>query len=406
MTVQAWETRRRTARSRRVLTAVLAVATLVPLGVLFFDHSSHQGERRSVAAQERHGVEYLVGLSQLTIVLNDARAAAVSGEEFRWELLDEAMAEVTEVDERYGEELRVGERWPTLRNVIEQAAGTEHADGPAAYAAYEEATGLLLGLHDRVRDTTGLVRDPEPDVFHLQNAAGGALPETTVEVGQLVDQITIADGATASDPATSAAGIRAAMEAATRSADELVVSVQEALDTTKSRSLSSTVLSKYDRFLRGKDILLSAVPPDGNVEAADVELITFMRGEVQAAAEELSIALLTELDVLVDTRLGTIVRGQRITIAAGLLGVLLVLGLVAVTLLWEPRRPVRRLGELPSGSGSGGDGGGPGRGAPELPPVRTPISEAAAGYGARPDLPAPGDRLAGDVLGAERANVR
>lgn len=406
MTVEAQETRWRSGRNRRLLTAVLAVAMLVPLGVMVFDQHRYQSEHRSMATQERHAIEYLLALSPLTIALTEAQSAAVSGEPARREALDQAMAGVTDVDERFAEQLRLGERWPQLRNVIERVAGTDHADGRAAYTAYTETTGLLLALHDRLRDTTGLVRDPDQDAYHLQNAAGGALPETIVAIGRLVDLITIATSDPASEEIANAADIRAANAAATRPADALVVSVQEALDTTDSRSLSSTVLAKYDRFLRGKDILLGAVPADGSLQDGDPALIGGMRGEVQAAAEELSTGLLTELDALVENRGDGLATGQRVTTALAIGAVLLVLALVALSLFWEPRVPAHHRGELPSGSGGDGRNGGPGRGTPELPSLRTSISDGAVGYRARADLPAPGDRLAGDVLGAGRADVR
>lgn len=404
MAVQAWEARQRTGRYRQVLTAALALAILIPVGVLFFDHNSHQGQRRSMAAQERQGIEYLLALSQLTIALTEAQSAAVRGEPVDAEGLDEPLASVADVDERLGTQLQVGERWPQLRNTIERAASTDHADGRAAYTAYEEATGLLLGLQDRIRDTTGLVRDPDADAFHLQNAAGGALPETIVAIGQLVDRVTVAAAEPASRQAAHAPEISAAAAAVTRPADEFVVDIQAALDTTESRSLSSTVLGKYDRFLRAKDILLGTVPADGNVQNVDLGLLSGIRTELSAAADELSTALLTELDVLVETRVNEFTSGQRITIASAIVVVLLVLGLVAVTLFWDARRFNRhpQHGELPTGSGGEARGGGtPGR---EL--ARMSVSDAVAAYEPRAGTPAAGDRLAGEVLGAERADVR
>jgi hypothetical protein len=406
MTVQAWESRRPAGRTRQMLTIVLALAVLVPLGVMFFDHSRHQGERRSAAAQERHGVEYLLALGQLTIAVTDAQSAAVSGEPVRWETIDQSMTDVDEVDGRFGHELQVGERWSQLRNTIERAANTDHADGRAAFAAYEEATSLLLGLHDRLRDTAGLVRDPDRDAYHVQNAAGGALPEAIVAIGQLADRVTIAADEPRSEAATNAMDVSVATAAATDPIDEFVESVQAALDTTESRSLSSSVLGKYDRFLRAKDILIGAVPPDGSVEGMDLELFAGIRTELQAAADALSTALLAALDVLVETRLSEFTRGQRITIASAVVGVLLLLGLVAISLLWDPGQPNRHhhQGELPSGSG--GDGRGGASGTPELPATRRSISDTAASYRIQPGTPAAGDRLAGEVLGAERADVR
>jgi hypothetical protein len=395
-----------------MLAALLALAILVPLGVLFFDHHRELGERRSTATKERHGIEYLLALGQLTIALSDAQSAAVEGEPVPAEALDRSLADVAEVDDRFGDELQVRERWSQLRNTIELAASSDHADGRAAYTSYQEATGLLLGLHDRLRDTTGLVRDPDQDAYHLQGAAGEALPETVVALGQLVDLVMISAGEPASEQAANAPNISAAMAAVARPADDFVVGIQAALDTTESRSLSSTVLGKYDRFLRAKDGLLGLVPPDGNVGDVDLGLLAGIRTGAQAAADELSIALLTELDGLIESRAGALTRGQWTAVASVAAGVLLVFGLVlvAVSLVRDARQPTRqaRHGELPAGTGGDGRGGGSGsgHGTPELPPVRMSISDTAVRYETRPGTPAAGDRLAGEVLGSERADVR
>lgn len=402
MTVEAWETRQ-AGRYQRVFIILLAVTILVPLGVLFFQHHGHQSDRRSAAIQERHGIAYLRALGQLTIALTDAQSAAVRGEPLRWEPLDEALTDVDDVDSQYGDELRVGERWSQLRGTIERAANTEHRDGRAAYAAYEEATGLLLGLHDRLRDTAGLVRDPDQDAHHLQSAAAGSLPETVVALGRLADQVALLAGVPARERAASGPEISAAIAAVTVPADEFVRSVQSALDSTENRSMSGSVLGKYDRFLRAKDVLVGAVSPDGDAPA-DPGLLAGIRTEQQAAADDLSTALLTELDALVESRVGALTRDRWLSVVMAVLGVLLVLGLVALTLLRGAQPPARRAhpGELPAG----GDGRGPGGRTPELSRSRMSISDSAASYEPGHAAPAAGDRLAGEVLGVERADVR
>jgi hypothetical protein len=389
---------------------LLALAILIPLGVLFLRHNGDLGEGRSMATQERHGIEYLLALSQLTIALTEAQSAAISGAPASREGLDGALADVADVDDRLGEELRVHERWSQLRDTIELAASTDHADGRAAYTAYAEATSLLLGLYDRLRETTGLIRDPDQDANHLQDAAGGSLPETVVAAGRLVDLVGLAAGAPAGQQAANTVEISAAVTAVTAHADDLVTGIQAMLDSTHSSSLSSSVLGQYDRFLRAKDGLLLAVPPEGNLQAVDFELLGFIGAELPAAADDLFTALLTELDTMVETRLSELTRDRWTAIASLCAGLLLALGVVAVSLAGGTRQPTRhrRPSELTAGSGDGlGDGSGSGRpGAPQLSPALRPISDTAAGYESGRRTASAGNPLAGELLGSERADVR
>jgi hypothetical protein len=402
MTVQSREARGWTGGRRLVLAALLALALLVPLGVLFLNHDRDLSERASMATQERRGIEYLLALSQLTIALVDAQSGAVSGTPVAPEVLDRAVADVTDVDGRWGDELRVGERWSQLRDTIERAASTDHADGRAAYGAYEEATALLLSLHDRLRENTGLVRDPDQDAHHLQDAAGGRLPEVIVAAGRLVDLVTITAGEAPGEQAVNPAEISVAVDAVVGPVEDLVASIQAALDSTESRSLSSSVLGQYDRFLRAKDGLLLTVPADGNVAEVDLGFLAFIRAELQAAGDDLFTALLTQLDTLIETRVGELTRSRWTAIGSVAAGVLLAFGLVAISLARSTRRPPRhsRQGELEAGSG----GDGSGRGAPQLSPLR-PLSDAGDYEPRRGTRPA-GNPLAGELLGSERADVR
>jgi hypothetical protein len=381
---------------RQVLAALLALAMLIPLGVLYLGRHQYLGEHRSMAAQERHGIEYLLALGKLTIALTDAQSAAVRGEPVAQEALAGAVAGVAEMDDRFGAELRAGERWSQLRETIE-LAGTEHADGRAAYAAYGEATSQLLGLHDRLRETTGLVRDPDADAYHLQDAAAGQLPPTIVASAQLADLLTLTAAEPAGAPLAQQVEISTAADAVAGPADKLVVGVQAALDSTASRSLSSAVLSKYDRFLRVKDGLLAAVPADGNVENVDFELIEFFRSELRAAGDDLYATLLTELDTLIQDRAGALARDRWTALGAVSAGLLLALGAAVVGLSRGARQPTgeSRPGQLVArGSGR------------ELPQSRNSISDSAAGSGAWPGTPPAAGLPPGQLVGPERVDVR
>jgi hypothetical protein len=220
---------------------------------------------------------------------------------------------------------------------------------------------------------------------------------------QLTDLLTLTAAAPAGAPAAQPAEISAAADAVAGPADELVTAVQAALDSTASRSLSGAVLTKYDRFLRVKDGLLAVVPADGNVEAVDFELLGFFRNEVRATGDDLYATLLAELDTLIDDRASGLARSRWTAIAAVAIGVLLVFGVAAVSLV----RRVRRLTGRPSPgqlvAGGAGTGLGGGR---ELPQSRNSISDMAAGSGARHGTPPAGDRLAGQLFGPERIDVR
>jgi len=410
MTVQTGQARERTGGRRRLLAALLALAMLIPLGVLFLDHNRHVSEGRSAATQERHGIEYLLALSKLTIAVTDAQSAAVSGEPVSRELLDGALADVADVDARFGDELRVRERWTQLRDAIELAAETEHADGRAAYTSYGEATSLLLGLYNRLRETSGLVRDPDEDANHLQDAAAGRLPEAVVEAGRLVDLVVLATGESVGGPPANPIEIPIAVVAFTGPAGDVVAGVQAALDSTESRSLSSAVLSKYDRFLRAKDGLLLTVPADGNVQEVDFGTLAFIRGEIQAAGDDLFTTLLFELDTLIETRLSELGRSLWTAVVAVLIGVLLAFGLAAVSLALGTRQPTRHRhqGELSAGSGADGFGGGSGsgHGAPQLPRPLMPISDISADYEPMRGTPPAAGRLSGGLFDPEGADVR
>jgi hypothetical protein len=409
MTVHTRQARGRTVGRRRVLAALLALAILVPLGVLFLDHNRDLSHGRSNAAQERHGIEYLLALSKLTIALTDAQSAAVGGEPVSRELLDRAVAGVAEVDDRFGEELRVRERWSQLRQTIEQAADADHADGRAAYTSYGEATGLLLGLHDRLLQTSGLIRDPDEDAHHLQDAAGESLPEALVAAGRLVDLVILRAAGPAGAQPADPTEIPIAVAAVTRPGDDLVASVQAALDSTQSRSLSSSVLGKYDRFLRAKDGLLLTVPADGNVGAVDFGQLAFIRGEVRDAGDDLLSTLLTELDTLIQTRRSALTRSLWTAVVSVAIVALLAFGLVAVALYRDRRQPTRHRhqGELPAGSGGDGPGGsGPDRDPPQLLRPVTSISDITSGYEPRPGTPPARNRFTGELLHPEGADVR
>jgi hypothetical protein len=331
MTIPAPHGRSWLNRRAPILGSLLALLILLPVGVLFAAHWRDLSTQREFASHERHGIEYLMSLGQLTVALTDAQSAAVSGQPLPGDALSRSLAATGESDEQVGGMHRMSDRWEQLHHTIEQAAGTEYADPREAYDRYGEATELLLAHHSKLRETSGLSRDAEADTYYLQDAASEELPETIVAAGRLVDLATM--GAATDE-------ISVARISLTGPADDLAGDLQAALESTASRTLSSSVLSKLDRFLRDKDALLAAVPPDEAPAEVDTTRLSVLRIELQAAAIDLVNALLVETDALLATRIDEIERRQLTATLAIVGAAVLVLALGWVQLAgarWRSR---------------------------------------------------------------------
>jgi hypothetical protein len=346
MTVQAHPRRGWTTSRAPLLGGLLVLVLLIPVGLLFGAHWRDLGDRASATTHERQGIEYLTALSQLTVALADVQSAAVGGQVISRDALTRAVEATAGVDRRLGGTLRVSERWSQLRDTVEQLSATEYDDPYAAYTAYSEATGLLLDLHDKLRETSGLIRAVDPDTYYLQDGAGEELPEGIVAAGRLVDLVSIA---AAGESAVTAAEISVGRVGVTGPTEDLANDLQAALDSTASRTLSSNVLSKLDQFLREKDSLLAVVPPDGNVSVVDPEALARLRVDLQAAATDLVNALLLEMDGLVESRLDGLDRRRWLAVGGLVAAVLLALGVA-----WLNLAAARRGGWLSRDRGPAG----------------------------------------------------
>lgn len=308
-----------------VLRSLLALAVLIPVGVLFVQLWQGQSERLSFAAKERHGIEYLTSLSQVTTALTDAQSTAVAGRAVDRTALTRAVDATSAVDERLGDELRTRERWSGLRVKIE--ALPANGDPGNLYSAYGEVTDLLLALYGKVRENSQLIRDPEGDTYFLQDGAAEELPEAVIAAGQFTDLAVISARRPASERTAAIAELTAAREGVLDPAADLADDVQSAVDSTDSRTMGGNLLTRLDRFRRSMDSLAtSAGALDGQAGLPRADQLTAARSEVQAAASDLSIAVLAELDVLIEDRVAGLDVQRAIS-----LGTLAVVVLLAAT---------------------------------------------------------------------------
>lgn len=306
-----------------LLRPLLVFALLVPAGVLFGQAWQGQSDRLAFAARERHGIEYLTTLGQVTTALTDAQSAAVAGRQVDRAAITRAVDAASAVDDRLGEELRTSERWSGLRVKIEALSSVPADDKARVYAAYGEVTDLLLALYGKVRENSQLIRDPEADTYFLQDGAAEELPESVVAAGRFADLVVLAGARPEAERTAAIAELNAARSGVLDPAVDLAEGLQSAVDSTQSRTLGANLLSRLDRFRRSMDGLASSAGTlDGRSPLPTADRLNPARIEVQAAASELSAAILAELDVLIADRQAGVRTERAVSLAALVVAVL------------------------------------------------------------------------------------
>ncbi|MDM4721080.1 hypothetical protein QTQ03_16290 [Micromonospora sp. WMMA1363] len=363
MTLPAPRARRRPSVTGRLLPSLLVLTLLAPLTVLFVQSWRSLGDDHDLVTAERLGIEYLRALSPVTDALVDAQTAAVTGRPVPGDALTRTVEAAAAVDARLGDELRSRERWAGLRAKIEALRDRGPTEPDTAYAAYVTVTDLLLALHRKIRQTSGLVRDPEPDTFFLQDGAGEELPEAVVATGRLADLAVLA----ARQPAAQqpVAELAAARVAALAPASALVADLRAAVDSSESTDLGANALTPLDTYQRSVEALAAHSTPG----AIDPAQLAAARSTAQAAARQLQPVIFDELDTLLADRRDGLDRDRWLAVGAAALTVvfLAVLALVPLAAL----RPAAR------------------RAAGPRPPAEEPAALAAADGWQQPAEPRP-----------------
>lgn len=316
MTVPAPRARRRPSAPARLLPPLLVVALLAPVALLVGLTWRHTDDDRALAARERLGVAYLAALAPVTDALVDAQSAAVAGRPVPGEALTRAVEAAATVDARIGPELRSQERWAGLRAKLEALRDRPPADPEAAFAAYGEATALLLDLHRKVRESSGLVRDAGADSFFLQDGVGQDLPAAVVATGRLADLTTLAARRPATERLRTATELASLRVAALTPAGDLVSDLRAAVDSTESTDLGPTVLTPLDTYQRAVEALAAASTPADRTGVVDPAQVAAARLNAQSAATQLQPVILAELDTLLAGRVDGLDRDRRLALAA------------------------------------------------------------------------------------------
>lgn len=402
---------------RSTLSAVLALALLVPLGILFSQVWQTTTDDVSVLQRERRGVEYLTHLGQLLSATSQTQATALQGQAPP-ESLSQAVTRTAEVDERLGTELETHKRWAALRAKIEKLPRATAGQELATYQAHAEVSELLLALFHTVRVRSGLAHDQQTDVVNLQQALGDGLPSSIVQASRLADLIALAPRASAAQRQQVGLGLGVARQEVTDAVEAMTDNLQTAADETRSGTLSGAVLGALDRFRLAVDGLIQGATtaidagtnPAGGGTAdptAGLAQLATIRAGMQVAATDLTTIAFQETDALLDNRLDELRSRQRtaaITMAAG---VVLALAAVLVPVLRRRDRghhpaTARAQAEQTATARTRGE---PPTATAEAPSSAVPVPAAYPSHAA-PDGPGTAHRYADDATAQwERDNV-
>jgi hypothetical protein len=375
------------------LRSLLSAALLVPLvflAVLVWGHTAGEGESADL---ERQGTEYFRALVPLEIALLDAQAGAVAGKPVPRENLDRAVQAVAEVDARVGDDLRSRQRWGEVRAKIEALPNGRSTSVDAVFAAYTETTDVLLALFDKVRTSSKVILDPEIETYFLHDGVTQELPSAIAAAGELSDLTVVLAGKNAAQRAALMPDVltrRVALEGGT---GDLVDDIRFAVDSTQSPTLGGNLLGRLDRFRRVVDSMLPATAALSDPSSAvDAPLMTKNRTEAQAAAADLSQAMLRELDLLLADRQSTLRTEFLIGVGSVLAIAALAVGAIVVDVLSRRRAaPARPAAE---GAGAHIRPGPFARPAPaaQPPPVPVPVPGPPPAGGSGDAEPDPWER--------------
>ena len=341
MTVPAPRARRRPSVPGRVLPLLLVAALLAPVGLLFAQTHRLTGDDRDLAVRERLGVQYLRALGPVTAALVDAQSAAVNGRPVSREALTAAVEKAASVDSAIGDDLRSHERWAELRAKLEALPDRGLTDPQAAFDAYGEVTDLLLALYRKVRDSSGLIRDPQSDSFFLQDAIGADLPEAMVAAGRLSDLTALAGRRPADQRLATLAELARLRVTALAPASDLIADLFTAVENSESTELGSNVLTPLDTYQRSVQALAAFSAPTGESgTGTDPGQVAAARLNAQSVATQLQPIILDQLDTLLRERIDRLDRDRWLAIGAAALAGLLVCVLAGLLIagLWRARR--------------------------------------------------------------------
>ncbi|MEU4218678.1 hypothetical protein [Actinoplanes sp. NPDC026623] len=324
----------RRTRLRPALAAVLTVLILVPAAILFSRVWGTISDERDSTKLEQQGVEYVAALAPLVSALAEAQSSALAGVSAAPGSLTAAVNGVAATDQRLGEILSTRDRWASLRQKIEKLP---NATGSplVVFQAHVEVTDLALALYNAVRDNSELVRDPDNDVSHLQQAVAVDLPAAVVQVSRMGDLSQLVAKASPQLQAQLGPQFGAAVLSVNTTVNSLTDNLQAAVDDTNSTTLSGELVSGLDSFRRGVESLTRGANPGGTPNTATMATA---QSQLQVSLSNLSGIVSRETIALLSDRIDGLDSQALVALTAIGAAVLLVIAAIVVSLTGGGRR--------------------------------------------------------------------
>jgi len=295
---------------------MISAAFALPLVVLGWSFFKSNHANIAFSSAERTGVAYLKGLLPMLDAAQDARGAAMRGEQAGTAPVAAAEA----VQRAHGEALGTVRAWSVVRSTAE-AIPKLGADAPvdARFGAHTTHVEALLELVWQVSDGSNLTLDPDVDTYYMMDAATTRTPVLVESLSQIGDTAhAIA--------ATRRASVmqRNRLDRLSTIAETQLVGLERAVAKVLGARPDLASSLKLDDARAAVRALLATISTVDEAEGA-VREAARIAGEAKAAVGALRAAQRAQLDALdagLATRIGGFERDRDTTLAVLMLSLL------------------------------------------------------------------------------------
>ncbi len=168
--------------------AVIGVLFLAPLGIVAYYFESEVNTGISFAQKERMGVAYEVPLAHLLqqaiVSATDPSASGPANASN----VNQAIADVDAVDQKYGAALKTSTDWTTLKAEWTNLKIGNGQSVAANDAAYNKFLNDLVAFCTTVGNNSNLILDPQIDSYYVMDSVLTQLPQADVNLAQAAEQ--------------------------------------------------------------------------------------------------------------------------------------------------------------------------------------------------------------------------
>jgi methyl-accepting chemotaxis protein len=332
--------------------ALVALALALPLGFVTRAYTRAQAAQEEFSAKELVGLDYLTPVSELLVVLVEARSAVVADGVLPSDIaqrLDAARQTLEAVDAEIGAALvppveavtSPSAQLDALGTSIDAALALGSATPADAFVAWTDAVTAATTLAVNVADASNLTLDPDLDSYWVMDAVNFRLPQVIARIGEVIDRsVLLSQG----EPGGGVVEIALAKGAMVDQA--ALIGLRTTFQATADETLEPALAAPFETFLGEIDGVSGQtnVVISSNGVVVDVAALADRRDNALAAAAELNTKSIDQLRQLIETRVGGFQANtqqvMRVTIAASLIA--FVLFVVVLLSIRTSARSIRR----------------------------------------------------------------